>query len=56
MNVHEVFGIQPALREHSYVDRGNLDQALKKLLERKQTHVAIRGASKSGKSWLRQRV
>lgn len=56
MNVHEVFGIQPALREHSYIDRGNLDQALQKLLERKQTHVAIRGASKSGKSWLRQRV
>ena len=56
MQVHEVFGIQPAIREHSYIDRGNLDRAFAKLLERKQTHIAIRGASKSGKSWLRQRV
>lgn len=56
MKVHEVFGIQPAVREHSYIDRGNLDREFKKLLERQQTHVAIRGASKSGKSWLRQRV
>lgn len=56
MKVHEVFGIQPALSEHSYVDRGNLDKAFAKLLERRQTHIAIRGASKSGKSWLRQRV
>lgn len=56
MKVHEVFGIQPLVREASYVDRGNLDQALAKLLERQQTHIAIRGASKSGKSWLRQRV
>lgn len=56
MNVHDVFGIQPAVQEHSYIDRGNLDHALRKLLDRKQAHVAIRGASKSGKSWLRQRV
>ncbi|MFJ3115014.1 hypothetical protein ACIPI6_00645 [Pseudomonas protegens] len=56
MKVHDVFGIQPAVQEHSYIDRGNLDQILRKLLDRQQTHVAIRGASKSGKSWLRQRV
>ncbi|UVN43319.1 hypothetical protein [Pseudomonas mosselii] len=56
MKVHEVFGIQPTLTEHSYVDRGNLDRAFTKLLQRQQTHIAIRGASKSGKSWLRQRV
>ena len=56
MKVHDVFGIQPAVREHSYIDRGNLDREFKKLLDRKQTHIAIRGASKSGKSWLRQRV
>lgn len=56
MKVHEVFGIQPTVTEHSYIDRGNLDQAFTKLLERRQTHIAIRGASKSGKSWLRQRV
>ena len=56
MKVHEVFGIQPTVREYSYIDRGNLDQVFTKLLERQQTHIAIRGASKSGKSWLRQRV
>lgn len=56
MKVHEVFGIQPMLREESYIDRGNLDDAFSKLLNRQQTHIAIRGASKSGKSWLRQRV
>lgn len=52
MKVHEVFGIQPAVREHSYIDRGSLDHEFAKLLERQQTHIAIRGASKSGKSWL----
>lgn len=56
MKTHEVFGIRPALTEHSYIDRGLLDRELLKLVERKQVHVAIRGASKSGKSWLRQRV
>lgn len=56
MKVHEVFGIQPMVREYSYIDRGNLDQTFAKLLDRQQTHIAIRGASKSGKSWLRQRV
>ncbi len=33
-----------------------MDRAFRKLIDRKQTHIAIRGASKSGKSWLRQRV
>jgi len=56
MKVHDVFGIQPLVREYSYIDRGNLDQTFSKLLGRQQTHIAIRGASKSGKSWLRQRV
>lgn len=56
MKVHEVFGIQPTVREYSYIDRGNLDREFKKLLDRKQSHIAIRGASKAGKSWLRQRV
>ncbi|MGZ5545465.1 MAG: hypothetical protein ACXWIU_12385, partial [Limisphaerales bacterium] len=32
------------------------DREFRKLIERQQTHVAIRGASKAGKSWLRQRV
>ena len=56
MKTHDVFGIRPDINEHSYIDRGRLDQEFKKLIERKQTHVAIRGASKAGKSWLRQRV
>ncbi|CTP93189.1 hypothetical protein [Xanthomonas graminis] len=56
MRTFDVFGIQPEVRENSYVDRGSLDRTLNKLLERQQTHIAIRGASKSGKSWLRQRA
>lgn len=56
MKVHEVFGIHPEVKEHSYIDRGKLDKAFAKLHERQQTHIAVRGASKSGKSWLRQRV
>lgn len=56
MKTHDVFGIQPEVRENSYVDRGSLDHEFKKLLERQQTHIAIRGASKSGKSWLRQKI
>lgn len=56
MKTHDVFGIQPAVSEHSYIDRGSLDREFRKLVERQQTHIAIRGASKAGKSWLRQRV
>jgi len=56
MKTHEVFGIAPEVTEHSYVDRGDLDATFRKLIERQQTHVAIRGFSKAGKSWLRQRV
>jgi len=43
------------VREYSYVDRGNLDDAMLRMLGR-TTHIAIRGPSKSGKSWLRQKV
>lgn len=56
MKTHEVFGIKPEVREASYIDRGSLDASLQKLIDRKQTHIALRGASKSGKSWLRQKV
>lgn len=56
MHTHEVFGLRPELSEHSYIDRGELDQEFRKLLTRQQSHIAIRGASKAGKSWLRQRV
>lgn len=56
MKTHDVFGIQPTISHYSYVDRGSLDQTLRKLVQRQQTHIAIRGASKAGKSWLRQQV
>ncbi len=55
MRTDQVFGISPEVREYSYVDRGNLDAALTTMLKR-TTHIAIRGPSKSGKSWLRQKV
>ena len=55
MRSSQVFGISPEVREYSYVDRGNLDDAMLRMLGR-TTHIAIRGPSKSGKSWLRQKV
>lgn len=51
----EVFGISQELSEYTYVDRGNLDSEIQTQLGR-ETHVSIRGESKVGKSWLRQRV
>jgi hypothetical protein len=56
MRTDQVFGISPDIRPASYVDRLSLDARLKQLIERKQQHVAIRGASKCGKSWLRQKI
>ncbi|UPG88480.1 hypothetical protein L2Y96_13740 [Luteibacter aegosomaticola] len=56
MKTNEVFGIQPEVSEHAYIDRGSLDREFRRLVDREQTHIAIRGASKAGKSWLRQRV
>ena len=44
-----------AILADSYVDRGHLDDRLQLLLER-PTHIALRGVSKCGKSWLRQKV
>ncbi len=55
MKTDQVFGISPEIREYSYIDRGNLDSELYKYLGR-TTHIAIRGPSKCGKSWLRQKV
>jgi len=55
METSQVFGIAPAVREYSYIDRGNLDESCKIYLSR-TNHIAIRGPSKSGKSWLRQKV
>ena len=53
--VHEVFGVAPEVLPDSYVDRGELDEKISRLLKR-NTHIAVRGVSKCGKSWLRQRV
>ncbi len=55
MRIDQVFGISPEVREYSYVDRGNLDDTMRRMLGR-TTHIAVRGPSKSGKSWLRQKV
>lgn len=50
----QVFGVAAQVNNYSYVDRDNLDQKLSRFL-RRQTHIAIKGPSKCGKSWLRQR-
>lgn len=51
----EVFGMSNEILEDSYVDRGKLDEKIQRALGRK-VHIVIRGASKSGKSWLRQQA
>lgn len=51
----EVFGISNAILPDSYIDRGGLDEEISRLLSR-PTHIALRGESKCGKSWLRQRT
>lgn len=55
LKTNEVFGISNSILEHSYVDRGNLDETINLYLGR-NTHIALRGESKCGKSWLRQRT
>lgn len=50
--VQEVFGVSNEVLPDSYVDRGDLDEELARLLSR-PTHIALRGASKCG---LRQTV
>lgn len=52
--VTDVFGINPELKENSYVDRANLDRKMQRYLY-KNSHIAIYGSSKCGKSWFRQR-
>ncbi len=52
---HEVFGISTDYRPISYVDRGQLDAVIQRYLDR-DVHIALRGESKSGKSWLRQKL
>ena len=51
---NEVFGISRNVHNLSYVDRANLDKKISKLLKR-DNHIALKGASKTGKSWLRQK-
>jgi len=53
MQLIDVFGISKDVMEASYIDRANLDAKVKRLLNR-DMHIALKGASKSGKSWLRQ--
>lgn len=50
----EVFGISANYRPVSYVDRGQLDTEILTYLKR-DNHIALRGESKCGKSWLRQK-
>jgi hypothetical protein len=50
----EVFGVSNEILEGSYVDRGGLDNEISRHLGR-SNHIALRGASKSGKSWLRKK-
>ncbi len=50
----EVFGINSEIRAESYVNRGDLDEKIGNLLHR-DTHIALKGESKCGKSWLRQK-
>lgn len=51
----KVFGISNTVLPDSYVDRGELDAEIQRLLGR-PTHLALRGESKCGKSWLRQKT
>jgi hypothetical protein len=54
--VSEVFGLSNEVLTDSYVDRGSLDEQVGGLVTAKQVHIALRGPSKSGKSWLRRTV
>lgn len=50
----DVFGVSPQINPYSYYDRKGLDKQLTRLL-RRNIHIAIKGPSKCGKSWLRQK-
>lgn len=50
----DVFGISAEILSDSYVDRGSLDSEIRKQLTRKN-HIALRGESKCGKSWIRKK-
>lgn len=54
MQTSEVFGISSEILQASYVDRANLDAKIARLMTR-NVHIALKGASKSGKTWIRQK-
>ena len=51
----EIFGMAAEIRDASYVDRGDVDQRILTSAERDKV-IAIRGDSRCGKSWLRQKL
>lgn len=54
--VTDVFGMSNEVLQDSYVDRGELDEQLSEVVRAGKIHIALRGASKCGKSWLRRRI
>src|ERR1019366_6110824 len=54
--VTDVFGMSNEVLQDSYVDRGALDEELSEFVKAGKVHIALRGASKCGKSWLRRRI
>lgn len=52
----QVFGVSAKVLPDSYVVRVSLDRKVTKLLAENAQHLAVRGPSKSGKSWLRRKV
>lgn len=54
IHTSDVFGVSTNINSYSYVDRRNLDSKLRRYL-RRNVHIAIKGPSKCGKSWLRQK-
>ena len=51
IKLNAVFGVSPEVSLESYVDRGGLDDEINYYLTETQ-HIALRGESKCGKSWL----
>jgi len=54
--ITDVFGMSNKVLQDSYVDRGALDEQLSEVVQAGKVHIALRGASKCGKSWLRRRI
>lgn len=52
--MNQVFVISPDVPKHTYVDRNNLDQKFRYLLD-SGSHLVIHGASKQGKTVLRRK-